>query len=50
MKVKDMAVIAMMGAILVTLQVAFAFLPNVELVSLLVILSTLIFKRKPYLF
>ncbi|HHU73025.1 MAG TPA: hypothetical protein GXZ28_00160 [Clostridiales bacterium] len=46
MKVKDMAVIAMMGAILVTLQVAFAFLPNVELVSLLVILSTLIFKRK----
>lgn len=42
MRIKDIVIIGMMSAILITVQVALAFLPNVELVSLLIILCTLI--------
>ncbi len=42
MRIKDIVIIGMMSALLITVQVAFSFLPNVELVSLLIILCTLI--------
>lgn len=43
MRAKDIALIGMMSAIVITAQVALSFLPNIELVSLLVILYTLVF-------
>jgi len=46
MKIKDIAIIAMLSAILITVQVTLGFLPNVELVSVLIILYTLVFGRK----
>jgi energy-coupling factor transport system substrate-specific component len=46
MRIRDIAIIGMMSAILVVVQVAFGFLPNIELVSLLIILFTLTFGRK----
>lgn len=46
MKIKDIALIGMMSAILIAVQVALSFLPNIELVSLLIILYTLVFGRK----
>ena len=46
MKIKDIALIGMMSAILLGVQVAFAFIPNVEMVSLLIILYSLIFRHK----
>jgi len=46
MRIKDIAMIGMMSAILLAVQVALGFLPNVELVSLLIILYTLIFGWK----
>lgn len=46
MRIKDIALIGMMSAILITIQIALSFLPNVELVSLLIILFTLIYRSK----
>ena len=46
MKIKDIALIGMMSALLLILQIALSFLPNIELVSLFIILYTLIFGRK----
>lgn len=46
MKIKDIAIISMMSAIMIAVQVALGFLPNIELVSLLVILYTLVFGWK----
>ncbi len=46
MKIKDLVIIGMLSAILITVQVTLAFLPNIELVSMLIILYTLIFGRK----
>ena len=46
LKTRDIAIIGIMSAILITVQVAFAFLPNIELVSLIIIISTLVFKWK----
>ena len=46
MRIKDIALIGMMSAIMITAQVALSFLPNLELVSLLIILYTLIFGWK----
>ena len=46
MKVKELAVLALLGAILHVSQVAMAFLPNVEPVSVLVLVYTLVFGRK----
>jgi energy-coupling factor transport system substrate-specific component len=46
MKIKDIALIGIMSAILVAVQVALGFLPNIELVSLLIIVYTLVFGRK----
>jgi energy-coupling factor transport system substrate-specific component len=43
MRAKDIALIGMMSAIMITAQVALSFLPNIELVSMLIILYTLIF-------
>jgi hypothetical protein len=47
MRAKDIALIGMMSAIMITAQVALSFLPNIELVSMLIILSTLIFGWRP---
>ncbi len=46
MKIKDIVIIGMLSAILITVQVVLAFLPNIELVSLLIILYTLVLGRK----
>ncbi len=46
MRIKDIALIGIMSAILVAVQVTLGFLPNMELVSLLVIIYTLVFGRK----
>ena len=43
---KDIVVVGMMSALLITLQVALSSLPNIELVSILIILSTIIFGWK----
>ena len=44
--VKELVLIALLSAVLLVCQVGFAFLPNIEVVSLLVILYTLFFKKK----
>lgn len=46
MKTKDLALIGIMSALMIVLQVALSFLPNIELVSLLLILYTLFFGWK----
>lgn len=46
MRIRDIVIIGMMSAILVAVQVTLGFLPNVELVSLLIILYTCIFRWK----
>lgn len=44
--VKELVLIALLSAVLLVCQVGFAFLPNIEVVSLLVIIYTLFFKKK----
>lgn len=46
MKARDIVLCALLGALLLVAQVALAVLPNIELVSLLVILYTQLFKKK----
>lgn len=46
LNVKELVLIALLSALLLVSQVALAFLPNMEVVSLLVILYTLFFKKK----
>ena len=46
MRIKDITLIGMMSALLVAVQVTLSFLPNIELVSLLIILFTLVFGWK----
>ncbi|WMJ89565.1 hypothetical protein [Anaerocolumna sp. MB42-C2] len=46
MKIKDIAIIGMFSAILVAVQYSLAFLPNIELISLLIIIFTLILHKK----
>jgi energy-coupling factor transport system substrate-specific component len=46
MRTKDIVVLGMLSAILIAVQVALRFLPNVEMVSLLIILFTLVFGPK----
>ena len=46
MKTRDLVIIAMMSAVLLVVQVALSFIPNVELVTLLVIIYTLVLGRK----
>lgn len=46
MKVRDLAIVALLGAAMFAVQVAMAALPNIELVSLLVITGTLTFRRR----
>lgn len=48
MKAKDIALIGFLSAILFVSQVALSFLPNIEIVSLLVIIYTLVFKKKVF--
>ena len=46
LKIKDIALIAVLSAILVVLQIALNFLPNIHLVSLLIIVYSLVLGRK----
>ncbi|MDF2587009.1 MAG: hypothetical protein K0S41_850 [Anaerocolumna sp.] len=46
MKIKDITIIGMLSTILVGAQVVLASLPNIELVSLLIIVYTLVFKKR----
>ena len=46
MKIKDITLIGIMSAVLIAVQVTLSFLPNIELVSLLIIVYTLVFGRK----
>lgn len=45
-KTKDIALIGMLTAVLLVSKEVLAFLPNVELVSLLIIVYTIVFKKK----
>ncbi len=45
-RLTSLCLMAMMGTVMVVSKEALAFLPNVELVSLLTILFTLVFRRK----
>lgn len=49
MKAKELTVMALLGALLYVGQVALAFLPNIEVVSVLVLVYTLVFDRKALL-
>ncbi|MGB8454509.1 MAG: hypothetical protein WCD89_19540 [Anaerocolumna sp.] len=46
MRIKDMVIIGMLGAILVAVQFILSFLPNIELVSFLIIIYTLVLRKK----
>ena len=46
MKIRDIVIIGLLSAILIIVQVTLSFLPNVELVTTLIILYTLLFGRK----
>lgn len=46
MKAKDIVIIGALSAVLLVSQIAFSFLPNIELVSVLVIAFTLVLERK----
>jgi energy-coupling factor transport system substrate-specific component len=46
MRIKDIVLIGMMSALIITVQVGLSFLPNIELVSLFIILFTLFFREK----
>lgn len=49
LSISDIVICGMFSALLLVAQVAMAVLPNIELVSLLVIVYTLVFKRKTIL-
>ncbi|MDF2951925.1 MAG: hypothetical protein K0S18_1508 [Anaerocolumna sp.] len=46
MRLKDIVIIGMLASILVAVQVGLAFLPNIELVSVLIIVYSLVFHKK----
>lgn len=46
MRTKDIVTMGIISAILITQQVALSFLPNIELVTLIIILSTIIYGWK----
>lgn len=46
MRIKDIVIIGMLSALLIAVQVFLAFLPNIELVSLLIILFTLLLQKR----
>lgn len=46
MRTKDIVIVGIMSALLITVQVGLSFLPNIELVSLLIILFTVIYGWK----
>lgn len=46
MKAKDIVMVGVLSAILLLSQIAFAFLPNIELISVMIIAFTLMLERK----
>lgn len=49
MKIKELTVMALLGAVMYVGQVALAFLPNIEVVSILVLVYTVVYERKALL-
>ncbi len=50
MRIKEIVLIGMLGALLIAVQYTLSFLPNIELVSLLIIIYTLtMHKKTPYI-
>ncbi|NLJ91345.1 MAG: hypothetical protein GX323_10675 [Clostridiales bacterium] len=48
MRLKEIPLIGMLSAILLVVQITIAFLPNIELVSLLIIIYTLVLRKKVF--
>lgn len=46
MRIKNLVIISMLSAILVTVQYTLSFLPNIELVTFLIVIYTLIMQKK----
>ena len=46
LKVRELVLLSLLAALLLVVQVALALLPNIEVVSLLIIIYTLFFKKK----
>lgn len=46
LKIKELVLIALLASLLIVFQVGLAFLPNIEVVSLLIILYTIFFRKK----
>jgi energy-coupling factor transport system substrate-specific component len=46
MRIKDIVIIGMLGALLFVVQVALRMIPNVELISFLIIIYTLVMNKK----
>lgn len=46
LKAKDVVILGILSGLLIAVQVGLAFLPNIELVSFLVIIFTLVYRRK----
>ena len=49
MKTKDLVVMSLLAALLFVVQAGLAFLPNIELVSLLIIIYTIVYKKKVFM-
>lgn len=49
MKLRDLLILPLMAVILFAVQIALASLPNIEAVSLLIIVYTLVFRKKVYI-
>lgn len=46
MKAKEIVLFGMLGSLLLVVQIGLAFLPNIELISLLIIIYTIKYKKK----
>jgi energy-coupling factor transport system substrate-specific component len=46
MTTKDIAIVGLLGALLIIIQVGLGFLPNIELVSLFILVYSLVFGKK----
>ena len=49
LKARDIVILGLMTALLLVAQVGLSFLPNIELVSLLIIVYTMVFRKKVFL-
>ena len=49
LRARQIVILGLMTALLLVAQVGLSFLPNIELVSLLIIVYTMVFRRKVFL-